>query len=666
MRAWHRGTLADILHTDPARITADLAAAATERRLPPTPESISAWRATAALLHDLALFLQSTDPLLLGWHYFLEFEVPRRSRRIDVAIIAHDIIFLVEGKVGATRFERSAIWQAEQYALDMRDFHEGSRHRTIIPVLVATDAHPLPRAMLVDPSRAVQETQRLASIDFPERIHAAWELAHNSATEPINATLWEDAAYKPTPSIIEAACQLYEEHDAREINLAGAHNLHSTVEGVLDLVRLCRQEGKRGIAFITGAPGSGKTLAGLQVVHEPELMSAGEAAGVFLSGNRPLVEVISKAIEDSAVRTTGRTRGAINREVRTFIQHAYAFRNEYAQHPERVPPEHIILFDEAQRAWDARQVRSWTRGGSVQSEPELFLDIMNRVPDWAVIVALVGSGQEINRGEAGLSEWGRALHEFHPDWLVRASPFVLPGAEVPPGGSLFDLYSSEQPAAEPDDRLHLLMNVRSPRAERLNHWVDALLTLDVATARAALPDSREYPMVLTRSLDAARAWLRDRQDDDQRTGLVASADARRLRAWGLETQTLQREKSWADWFLRQRGDVRGSDHLEIPATNFDCQGLELDWAGVCWGNDFSYNGAASLWQTRRFIGSRWTRANTERSRFMLNGYRVLLTRARRGQVIWVPKPGAGDSTIDAADFDATADLLRSTGVPLLD
>ncbi|MGE3793299.1 MAG: DUF2075 domain-containing protein [Dehalococcoidia bacterium] len=448
--------------------------------------------------------------------------------------------------------------------------------------------------------------------------------------------------------------------------MSGASNLHATVDAVLELVRTCRRERRRGVAFITGAPGSGKTLAGLQVVHDPELTTAGEAAGVFLSGNRPLVEVISKALEDSSVRTSGRSRREVAREVRTFIQHAYAFRNEYAQYPERIPPEHIILFDEAQRAWDAKQVASWTQGSSTSSEPELFLEIMNRVPDWAVVIALVGGGQEINRGEAGLAEWGLALVRSHQDWIVRASPFVLPGAPMPPGGLLFADRAPVGISVMSDDRLHLQMNVRSPRAERLNRWVDALLELDLDAARSFLPDVREYPMVFTRSLDAARAWLRDRQDDDQRVGLVASAEARRLRAWGLETQTLQRERSWADWFLREPGDVRSSAQLEVPATNFDCQGLELDWVGVCWGNDLSLDGERSGWRMRRFKGTRWTQANSEHARFILNGYRVLLTRARRGQIIWVPDPATADPSLPPEDFEGIAELLESLGVPLIE
>lgn len=665
MRAWHRGTFAELLDRDPTVIAAELAAAAASRRLSPNPESMGSWVASAAILKDVAQFFALNAPHALAWSYFLEFEVPRRSRRIDAVIIADDVIFLVEWKVGAERFDRAALWQAEQYALDMRDFHEGSRGRTICPILIATEA-PERHDVVVRSTSLVQSVRPVTPSHLPATLIELWEAHRRPGVTPIDALAWEESEYRPTPNIVEAARLLYEHHDVRAISLSGAQNLDHAVGAVLDLIALCRRDQRRGIAFITGAPGSGKTLAGLQVVHAPEVLGDEDARGVFLSGNMPLVEVISAALADSLVRS-GRPRGEAAREVRTFIQHAYAFRNEYAEHPLRVPSEHVVLFDEAQRAWDAKQVAAWTKGASHRSEPEILLDVMNRVSDWAVVIAMVGSGQEINTGEAGLSEWGRSLRESHPDWLVRASPAVLPDAPEPPGGRLFDIPPSAGPAIETDLRLHLQMNVRSPRAERLNQWVDALLRLDTTGARVASPDPAEYPMVLTRSLDVARTWLRDRSDASERTGLLASADARRLQAWGLDTRVLKRERAWADWFLKERGDVRGSDQLEIVATNFDCQGLELDWAAVCWGNDLTLEaGLLQEWKARRFVGSRWTNANDERARFILNGYRVILTRARRGQVIWVPQPNGTDATLDPVEFDRVAELLQSIGVPSID
>jgi len=547
----------------------------------------------------------------------------------------------------------------------MRDFHEGSRDRVIVPIVVASAATAPDHTPLYDPGRLVQAVIRATPESLPSVMQQMWSQIHHAETPPFDRDAWENSAYRPTPSIVDAARHLYEHHDVREISHAGAHNLDATVDAVLELIDTCRFERRRGIAFITGSPGSGKTLAGLQVVHTPELLRGSEAAGVFLSGNMPLVEVITEALAISTAKQ-GKTKREAQREVKTFIQHAYAYRNEYAESPERVPPELVVLFDEAQRAWDAQQVTRWTKGGSTRSEPQTLLDVMNRVPGWAVVIALVGSGQEINRGEAGLSEWGRTIAESHPDWIVRASPAVLPGAPAPPGGRLFDQIPPLEGGVTPDPRLHLQMNVRSPRAERLNHWVDQLLNLDLDRAREAFPDPHEYPMVFTRDLEAAKRWLRDRRDGTDRAGLLASAEARRLRAWGLDTKVLRQERAWADWFLWEPGDIRSSNQLEVAATNFDCQGLEIDWAGVCWGNDLVFDPQLHQWRISQFRGSNWQRANEERSRFTLNGYRVLLTRARRGQVIWVPQPDGSDPTLNPADFDQIAALLNSVGVPSID
>lgn len=661
MGAWHSGTLAELLDADPRAIADALAGEAAQRRLDPNPESFEAWTRTITDLRQTAVELIAPNPAAAAWSYFLEFEIPRRSRRIDAVILAADLIFLLEWKVGAERFDRAAIWQVEQYALDLRDFHEGSRGRVIVPILTATNARPAETPWLTETDRLVQPVRTVAPASLSIAINDALA-ALSGRTAPLDGATWAQSAYRPTPTIVEAAQRLYEQHDVRDISLSGAQNLDLTVAAIIELIETCRREHRRGIAFITGAPGSGKTLAGLQVVHAPELMNSGEAAGVFLSGNMPLVNVIRAALTNSEARR-GRRKQEAQREVSTFIQHAYAFRNDYVR--EGVPHEHVILFDEAQRAWDRKRMVSWTRKQIDRSEPEILLDVMSRHSDWAVVVAMVGSGQEINSGEAGLGEWGRALVDSHPDWIVRASPAVLPGSPTePPGGRLFDTAPTRVQLTA-DDRLHLQMNVRSPRAERLNQWVDALLDLRLSDARDAMPDAREFPMAFTRSLDTAKAWLRDHCDPEQRMGLLASADARRLRAWGLDTRTLRSEKSWDEWFLLPRGDVRSSDQLEVVATNFDCQGLEIDWAGVCWGNDLIAAAGDRSWRVRRFQGSRWMKPNDELRRYILNGYRVVLTRARRGQIIWVPRPDGTDTTLPSGDFDEIADLLTAVGVPCL-
>lgn len=412
MSAWYSGTLAELLEADTRAVAAALSAAAAERRLAPNPESFDAWTRTVDDLRRAAAELIAVDPPASRWAFFLEFEIPRRSRRIDAVILADDLIFLLEWKVGAERFDRAALWQVEQYALDLRDFHEGSFRRVIIPILTATGAASNEDATPIDRTRFVQQVRTAAPEQLALIIQHDIEALRDSAATPLKASAWADSAYRPTPTIIEAAQLLYEQHDVRDISISGAQNLDRTVSAVIELIETCRRERRRGIAFITGAPGSGKTLAGLQVVHAPELLRNGNAAGVFLSGNMPLVNVIRAALANSEARR-GRKKQEAQREVSTFIQHAYAFRNDYVT--AGVPHEHVILFDEAQRAWDRKRMTSWTRKLVQRSEPEILLDVMSRHEDWAVVVAMVGSGQEINTGEAGLGEWGRALVESHPD-----------------------------------------------------------------------------------------------------------------------------------------------------------------------------------------------------------------------------------------------------------
>jgi len=419
MTAWHHGTLADLLNRDPEVIAGELASAAASQRLAPNPESMVAWLGSIRLLRSAAELLTAAHPEALAWAYFLEFEVPRRSRRIDAVVLADDVICLIEWKVGAARFDRAAMWQAEQYALDLRDFHEGSRDRFICPVLVATKALPT-TVTLPDPSRRVQPVVTVTPTELSAALITFWETLHDPSTSAIDPSGWDAAGYRPTPTIVEAASMLYEHHDVREISMSGAQNLDATVDGVLDLIETCQRERRRGIAFITGSPGSGKTLAGLQVVHAPALRLGGEAAGVFLSGNRPLVEVIRAALTESAARG-GRRKRDVAREVSTFIQHAYQFRRDHIESPNLAPNEHVVLFDEAQRAWDAAHMAVKTRQQVTRSEPHLLLDIMSRVPGWSVVIAMVGSGQEINSGEAGLGEWVE-----HSTCPTRTGSFVLP------------------------------------------------------------------------------------------------------------------------------------------------------------------------------------------------------------------------------------------------
>ena len=428
-----------------------------------------------------------------------------------------------------------------------------------------------------------------------------------------------------------------------------------------------QQYGSRTICFVTGIPGAGKTLTGLNVVHSPNMQSGNALSGIFLSGNGPLVRVVREAIVKSQVNR-GRKRSDCQHEASTFIQNVHNFLRFHLERPGELPHENVVVFDEAQRAWNSTQMMR--KRGIDSSEASLLLDVMERLPDWAVIVALVGGGQEIFLGEAGLGEWGRALQDSPVPWRVIASHEVLIGGESVAGHRLFDgsipanVSFIEEPAA------HLDVVVRNHRAQRWTEWVNEFLSLRFDSAPKHFPATEEFPCYVTRDLPTARAWLRmhHQLDPEDRIGLVATSKDFRLRAEGIERSTqFLSNYAFDKWFLETDCDARSSHYLEVAASEFECQGLELDWVGLCWGLDLTPSENGALWDYRKFRGARWqnVRQETERA-FTLNRYRVLLTRARKGLVIWVPKGDPNDLTRDPKRFDRVYDALRRAGVPELD
>jgi hypothetical protein len=590
---------------------------------------------------------------LSDWSILLEYPIPRRGKRIDAVLFAPGCILVAEFKCGATAFDRAAIVQLEDYCLDLRDFHRESRGLPIVPVLIATEASPspVPEEFTSDQVQAVWTAN---AQDLAPKLIASVARYGRSAPPP-QITRWNDSDYHPTPTIIEAAQALYAGNNVQEISRchAGIENLTITSKAVIDLIASTRARSEKVICFVTGVPGAGKTLAGLNVVHNHSLHE-GEL-GVFLSGNGPLVKVLTEALaRDHRIRSQG-TLQESRREVTAFIQNVHRFVETYFKNTSKIPVDRVIVFDEAQRAWDAEQsLRKFDRNFS---EPEIMLGIMDRCPDWAVIVALVGVGQEINSGEAGLAEWGRTLSDKFTHWRIAISKELMVGSQF--GTSLFSSPPSHLDVIQ-EKALHLKVSLRSYKAERLTQFVDALLTLDSKRARELRPDPDDYPIYLTRSLDAARAWLRRRQRGTRRTGLVASSGARRLLAYGLDVTA---ELDVENWFLNPPTDVRSSYFLETVATEFGIQGLELDWIGLCWGGDLipSANG----WEIRKFRGTTWQNTRDQRTRdYAVNKYRVLLTRAREGLIIWVPEGSTIDDAQSPLTYDRVAEYLTACGIPM--
>ncbi len=611
-------------------------------------EQLAAWREQVSILRS-ALAGSSSG----NWHLLLEYPIPRRGKRIDAVILAGSLILVIEFKCGARKHDREARVQVEDYCLDLRDFHAESRKRTLVPILAATRApeQPFPSGEVVDGFAPVWFSNATSLASVFEAVVVRYRSLGQDSIDPER---WDRAEYAPTPTIVEAARALYQGQNVREISRchAGAENLTKTSEAVIRTICEARDRARKVICFITGVPGAAKTLAGLNVVHNKELFEG--SLGAFLSGNGPLVKVLSAALARDHSERTGQPATESRRKVETFVLNVHRFIEAHftSLNP---PADRVVVFDEAQRAWSREQSqRKFKRD---RSEPEIILDIMDRHAGWAVVVALVGSGQEINTGEAGLGEWGRALQDRFRHWDVVISPHVLTGNLGGDSDPLFEV----TPAGiciSTDEALHLSVSLRAYKAEAVSEFVTHLLLRRTKEANSALASCPDFPIVMTRRLDVAREWLKKRQRGSRRIGLVASSGGRRLRAYGLDVRT---ELDVENWFLNPSWDVRSSDYLETPATEFGIQGLELDWTGLCWDIDLVPD--SGDWRISAFKGTRWQAVHDEtRRRYVLNKYRVLLTRAREGMIIWVPRGDPADWTRPQSDYDAIATYLGLCGI----
>ncbi len=431
-----------------------------------------------------------------------------------------------------------------------------------------------------------------------------------------------------------------------------------TTDALNRIIEHSKANHRKSICFVTGVPGAGKTLAGLNLSVERQRADQGEHA-VFLSGNLPLVEVLQEALARDKCQSSHLSKTAALRMVKDFIQLILHFRDD-AILTAAPPIEKVAIFDEAQRAWTREQLASFmkTKKGIFnfqQSEPAFLISIMDRHPDWAVIICLVGGGQEINTGEAGLSEWFAALQSGFPHWEVYASS-SLNDSEYLNGQQAADLVDT----LHMDEDLHLAVSLRSFRSEKIAAFVKALLDLDVSNARTLLTAFlKVYPIVMTRDLDVAKAWIRSKAKGTQRYGITASSGAGRLRAHGV---WIQSKIDAPTWFLNGQEDVRSSYYLEETATEFDIQGLELDYSIVCWDANMRFTGQA--FEYFNFRGSRWERIHHPmKALYLKNAYRVLLTRARQGFVIFLPEGDASDPTRDPAYYDVTYAYFKSVGIP---
>jgi len=666
MPAFYRATLAEFLADDPKRILGELTAGSSDSGfLDLKHRQTKAWQRELQMLRPTAEALIAADASSMGWHLLLEYPIPRRQKRIDAVILAGSLIFCIEFKTEDKEVSKQTRRQVEDYALDLRDFHEASRGRRIIPIAVAVAGEiPSNSASTLFSADVVRPVISTTGPELASRLSAAINVEPDSPISPIDGAAWDASPYRPVPTIVEAAEALYAGHDVREIahSHAGAINLTLTSERLVALVDEAQSHRLKIACFVTGVPGAGKTLAGLNVVHNPALRRAGRPAPIFLSGNYPLVKIVSAAIARDS-RRRNKDYGAA-RITGTLIQNASAFFREAMEKPYAPLAENVVVFDEAQRAWDA--IHNEKKYGHAISQPESMLSILDRHQDWAVLIALIGGGQEINSGEAGLSEWGVALREKFPHWQVAAPPSALDGHISVSGQRLFTEGDITALVVRRESALHLNVCLRSFRAQRVTDWVEATLRGNSDQAAQITKDLHDFPIMLTRSLETARGWLHSQTRGLRRCGLVASSSAVRLRAHGIELSSGFRQENrdmYVNWFLADISDVRSSNQLEVAASEYECQGLELDRVGVCWGGDVTFDPRENRWVYGVFSGTKWSRVKSERDRqYFLNTYRVLLTRAREGMIIWIPAGDERDDTRPSAPFDATAEHLRRCGL----
>jgi hypothetical protein len=611
--------------------------------------------------------LQKALQLYQGSIYF-EYSIPRMGRRIDVVVVTGSTIFVLEFKVGEHKFPAYAIDQVWDYALDLKNFHETSHDHFIAPVLIATEA----RNICTTISTTLHNDKVLLPIKCnPELLNQVFaDVLRFTEGTVIDPTQWERGRYQPTPTIIEAAQALYNGHSVNEISRsdASAINLGETSNAISEIIRFSKDRSQKSICFITGVPGSGKTLVGLNIATK-HIDKANDLYSVFLSGNGPLVTILREALTRDRVRYEKERGYKLKKteamsDVKLFIQNVHNFRDECLVDSEKPPIEHVTLFDEAQRAWNLQQTANFMRrkrktANFSKSEPEFLISCLDRHPDWAVVVCLVGGGQEINTGEAGISEWIESLNRSYPDWHIYISSRLTDseyGAE-----RVLDKIRARSNVIVKDE-LHLSVSMRSFRAENVSLLVKQLLDLKPSEAREMLTRIEgKYPIVITRELNRAKEWLKQQARGSERYGIVVSSQAERLKPHAIDV------KSPVDpihWFLDGKEDVRSSYFLEDVVTEFQVQGLELDWACVTWDADFRY--ARTNWEHFSFAGDRWNRIRKqERQVYLKNAYRVLLTRARQGMVIVVPLGHSEDFTRMHEFYDPTFEYLKEIGFQVI-
>ena len=662
-----------------------------------------AWKSEIRIMKDVLADMPEAKGQII-----FEYDIPRLGKRVDVVLLINGIIFCLEFKVGESRILEADIDQVLDYALDLKNFHKFSQEKVIVPILIAPNYESASSViqMSVYDDRVVNPL-----VTGKEHLYDLITAVVNKFPDetPVDHN-WLISPYAPTPTIIEAARSLYENHSVEDITRHEADKVSTdrTINYILQVIEQSKVQKKKSICFVTGVPGAGKTLVGLDVAIKQTYKDGEldkENGAVYLSGNGPLVAVLTEALardnqKKCVAKGERKNLSDSRREVSEFIQIIHRYRDnmlakiknpvengileidpEKAIHLEHTgygEVEHVAIFDEAQRSWTHKRIADYLKRGGTYgnklkvpnfplSEAEFLIWSLEQREDWAVIVCLVGGGQEINTGEAGITEWIKALNSMFKHWDVYISD-KLTDAEYAEG-RVNELLQDNNRVTFAED-LHLAVSLRSFRAETLSAFVQSLLAFrsDAADLYKDVA-SRNYPIVLTRDMDTARAWLRKQARGTQQTGILVTKVAARFKPLAVHILA-QDEDNAVHWFLEDKTDIRSSNYLEDAATEIQVQGLELDYACVLWDADMRCEDGT--WNFYKFNGkNKWNPENNkENQKYMLNAYRVLLTRARQGIIICIPKGNSRltpegfpeDPTRLPEFYDGTYKYLKSLGI----
>ena len=600
---------------------------------------------------------------------YLEYAIPRMGKFIDALLLIDHVIFILEFKVGESSFNKNSIEQVWDYALDLSNFHDTSQNRIVVPILIATDSKISSLEIIsTKQNKSIIQPIYTNGKDLENIINSA---ISSTSGELINPEHWENGKYSPTPTIIEAAKSLYFNHSVENISRtdSDAKNISITSNFISSIVLDSKNNNKKSICFVTGVPGAGKTLVGLDIATR-YIDNSKNMHGVYLSGNGTLVDVLREAlIRDKYLRDkeigNPQTKGKISGEVKSFIQNVHNFRDEYLNDSINPPFDHITIFDEAQRAWNLEQTSKFMKDKRSKpdfnrSEPEFLISCMDRHKDWAVVVCLVGGGQEINTGESGIGEWLISIDRSFPDWDVYLSKelFTIDSNVIQ---IIENLENKNKRKLNIHNELHLSTSLRSFRTENYSLFINEMLNFKKEDAKKLYKEFKEkFPIVITRDLNKAKKWIKNKASGSERYGLVASSKAERLKPHAIFISN-EHPIQPIPWFLNGKDDVRSSYYLEDAATEFKIQGLELDWICMTWDADFRYTNSG--WDHWEFKGHKWNRIHKEiRKLYQKNAYRVLLTRARQGMIIVVPEGDKEDHTRLPEFYNPIYEYLQSIGL----